>query len=70
MNKYKIIWANGSAITEGKNLIDACHNLDLTKRRNIQLGMLVQVRENGITSWWDSRQFQKHTNLTNKMEKV
>jgi len=68
--KWEVRWSNGRKSACGKTLIDAVKKMDLTKKKNIKLGILVMIRHKGISSWWDSRQFIKHANLANTSEEM
>lgn len=61
-NKWKITWANGSEIAQGKTLIQAVKNMKI-KQKNIELGILVSVYNNGVVSYWNSERFANFANL-------
>ena len=60
-NKYEVIFVNGSAKAKATTLIKAIKKMKIKK--NAEVGLLVQVRENGIASFLDGRVFIKHSSL-------
>ena len=69
INTYEFTWGNGKATTKGKTVIEAVKKIKF-KSKNIEVGFLIQVRENGIKSWWDGRQFTKYAKLQNSKSVV
>lgn len=58
MRKFKFIFANGQGYGYGDNVKQACNNMK-TRKKVVEIGMLVQVIDKGINSYWDGRQFEK-----------
>ena len=69
--KYKFKWANGSAVSIGNSIEEACSNIK-TNPSKIITGFLVSVKQlrnpnkpqgkSGLTltKWWDAEMFWKH----------
>lgn len=58
---WEVHWINGHARARGTTLINAVRTMRI--KRAVYLGMLVKVRNKGITYFWSSEQFIKYAHL-------
>ena len=58
VNKFQFKLANGWVTGYGKTYREAARNLHGNKK-TLEIGMLVQVWDGKISTWWDGREFLK-----------
>jgi len=66
VDKFEFKCANGWVTGYGKNVREAARNLD-GRGKEIQIGMLVQVYHNKLSTWWDGREFIKELKKGDRM---